>query len=143
MGTHTGIEVCSCDEALFLRGALEYIKRVATADTPDQYQDLYYIQDRALKALSVRRPGGEQRCSCEESQHLRNALRACANVARDGEGQKVSAPIHDVAQCSNFADQGLNLLEITGDPGVYGCARFIPGTIENARWSLGRKLGGE
>lgn len=121
------IKKCSCSESLSLRAALKSVARVAGTDThQDQYSDLQDIEDRARLALVLSHPGGEPPCSCPEALHLRQALGACVNVSGRGEGAARHQPIEDVAQCANFASQGLKLQPIEGDPGVYDASSYIP-----------------
>lgn len=56
------------------------------------------------------------RCSCDESQHLRKALELVRRICH---GETPGTPIDDLAQCANLASQGLELLPLEGDPGVY------------------------
>ena len=120
------MEKCSCEEAVFLRGYLRHIRYIASNDTRQtEGEDLLDISKACLNALSPLEPGGEPRCSCDETLHYRAALRACLLLSIDGEGAAERQPIHDVAQCNNVVQQGLDLKRIEGDPGVYDARRYI------------------
>jgi hypothetical protein len=57
-----------------------------------------------------------KRCLCDESQHLREALRLIGKLAGGYTGEY---SVDDLAQINNLAHQGLELEKLVGDPGVY------------------------
>ena len=54
-----------------------------------------------------------EKCSCEESQHLRAALKMVRKICTTDTDV---AEVYDLAQCANLADQGLRLQKLVGDP---------------------------
>jgi hypothetical protein len=58
-------------------------------------------------------------CSCEESGHLRAALKTIWRICH---GETPGTPVDDLAQIANLASQGLALEPLEGDPAVYDIA---------------------
>ena len=62
------------------------------------------------------------KCSCDESEHLRRALRAIFLISQtDTSGSLIS----DLVQIANLAQEGLTLQTLEGDPGVYPTLRDL------------------
>jgi hypothetical protein len=121
------IEKCSCEESVFLRDSLDKIQTLCVDETPVDAAR-FAVVEVASEALGDPLPGGEFVCSCTESLHLRRALRACFSVCQDdgADHDGCFGLVDDLAQCSNFAEQGLRLRAIVGDSGVYDARPFIP-----------------
>ena len=131
------IEKCSCEETQFLRSALESIGELCEDDTPVS-EARYSVCEVASEALGDPAPGGARPCSCPEALHLRRALRACFNVTQaEGKTTRADIACDDLAQCNNLADQGLKLRKLTGDPGVYAVASYIPAEGDASALYLG------
>ncbi len=63
-----------------------------------------------------------EKCGCDESAHLRRALKAIIRMAQEDTRQ---GPVDDLAQINNLAFQALKLRRLVGDPGIGDVSKFL------------------
>jgi hypothetical protein len=67
-----------------------------------------------------------EKCSCEESQHLRVALTMIHDIAT---GRTRGGAVGDLAIIGNLAAQALALKRLEGDPAVYPLEGYVLGNV--------------
>jgi len=65
-----------------------------------------------------------EKCGCDESQHLRQALKAILRMSTEDTHQ---GACDDLAQIGNLADQAQKLQKLKGDPGVGDVGPYLEG----------------
>ncbi len=63
-----------------------------------------------------------EKCGCDESAHLRRALKAIRRLASE---QTYAPLVDDLAQINNLAEQALKLAKLKGDPAIGDVGRFL------------------
>lgn len=69
-------------------------------------------------------------CSCEESQHLREALRVIMKIATN---ETDFSSVDDLAQIANLAEQGLRLQRLVGDPAIGSLVKLMAKNLTQVR----------
>lgn len=69
-------------------------------------------------------------CSCEESRHLRTALRIIIKVATSDTEMSL---VDDLAQIANLAEQGLRLQRLVGDPAIGSLVKLMAKNLTQVR----------